>query len=166
MNQNKDHPVIKTSREVIWPNWVPFFNLGWAWGRLTGFRDLVKDNAPWDFKRSVNFSSQYCPSSKTCKNTLTLCGICVDHDVPGNIHYGYIGRAAGIRRWFLLNRASAAQEGGIDPPHDVSAIIIGMDLWDKKDNNFCSILLENKKSINYGINNRAKLCQPCNEKFQ
>jgi len=41
-----------------------------------------------------------------------------------------------------------------------------MDLWDKKDNNFCSILLENKKSINYGINNRAKLCQPCNEKFQ
>ena len=28
MNKNRNHPVIKTSREVQWPNYVPFFNLG------------------------------------------------------------------------------------------------------------------------------------------
>lgn len=50
MNRNRDHPVIKTQRETQWPNWIPFFNLGWNYGALSDFRDLVKSGAPWDFK--------------------------------------------------------------------------------------------------------------------
>ena len=57
--------------------------------------------------------------------------MCFDYDVPGNIHYGWVGRAGGIRRWFLHNRAAAAQKGSVDDPGDSVAIDIGINMWDK-----------------------------------
>lgn len=134
MNQNRDHPVIKTQREVEWPNWIPIFNLGWNYGALSDFRDLVKAGAPWDFKSN---QSQWrsgrgntCPTTQ-CDKTVFLCGKCFFYDVPGNIHYGYIGRMASIRAWFLHNRASAAQKGGVDPSDDTAAINIGIAMADE-----------------------------------
>ena len=55
---------------------------------------------------------------------------CVNYDVPGNIHYGWVGRAATILRWLLLFAANRVQKGGVDDPKDQNAIKIGMDLWD------------------------------------
>lgn len=162
LNQNRNHPVIRVSREVAWPNWVPVFNIGWNYGFFTDFRDLVKAGAPWDFKSSVSFKTKNCPS-KDCPNTVTLCGLCVDYDVPGNIHYGYVGKAGSIRRWFLLNRASAAQVGGKDPDHDVAAVTIGMDLWDGSNQDICSVVRKFKGRLNYGANDKAKDCKPCKE---
>ena len=134
MNRNRDHPVIKTQRDVQWPNYIPFFNLGWNYGALTDFRDLVKAGGPWDFKSNqTQWRSGHgntCPSDK-CDKTVVLCGKCFFYDVPGNIHYGYIGRMATLRAWFLHNRASAAQQGGVDPPEDVTAIDIGIAMADQ-----------------------------------
>lgn len=131
MNANKDHSVIRTSRETQWPNYVPFMNLGWNAAFLQDFRNLVRAGGPWDFKsnqqqwRSVG--GRRCPS-ESCDRTVTLCGRCFFYDVPGNIHYGWVGRQAGLRPWFLHNRAAAAQPGGVDDPRDVVAIDIGIDM--------------------------------------
>lgn len=134
MKRNRDHPVIKTQREVQWPNWIPFFNLGWNYGALSDFRDLVKAGAPWDFKSNQkqwrSGPGKTCPTPQ-CDKTVFLCGKCFFYDVPGNIHYGYIGRMASIRAWFLHNHAAAAQKGGKDPTHDTAAIDIGIAMADQ-----------------------------------
>lgn len=70
-------------------------------------------------------------SARQCDKTVFLCGRCFFYDVPGNIHYGYIGRMATIRAWFLHNRAAAAQKGGKDPAHDSAAIDIGIAIADR-----------------------------------
>jgi outer membrane protein OmpA-like peptidoglycan-associated protein len=133
MNTNRDHPVIKTQRDVQWPNWIPFVNLGWNYGALSDFRDLVKAGAPWDFKSNQkqwrSGTGNTCPTAP-CDKTVFLCGKCFFYDVPGNIHYGYIGRMASIRAWFLHDRAAAAQVGGVDPAHDSAAIDIGIAIAD------------------------------------
>jgi len=131
MNANKDHPVIRKSREVQWPNYVPIFNIGWNIGFLLDFRNLVRAGGPWDFKSNQqqwrSGGGRRCPS-EPCDRTVTLCGRCFNYDVPGNIHYGWVGRMAGLRPWFLHNRAAAAQAGGVDDPRDVVAIDIGIDM--------------------------------------
>ena len=66
MNANRNHPVIRTAREVDWPNYIPFFNLGWTYGYLSDFRDLVRAGAPWDFKSNQDDwragAGKSCPS--------------------------------------------------------------------------------------------------------
>jgi hypothetical protein len=87
LNKNKNHPVIKTMREnKDWVGWIPFFNLGFLYGFLSDFRDLVKSGGPWDYKSSRTFKSGHCPVG--CENTVTLCDYCFFYDVPGNINYG------------------------------------------------------------------------------
>ncbi|HHG84124.1 MAG TPA: hypothetical protein ENJ82_05180 [Bacteroidetes bacterium] len=135
MNANKDHPAIKTNRENSWAMWIPFFNLGWHAAFLNDFKDLVKAGGVWDYKSSETFTSANCPVD--CKDTVTLCGHCFFYDVPGNINYGWVGRAGRIRAWFLHNRAAAAQAGGVDDPKDTAAINIGIDLWDGTGKNLC-----------------------------
>jgi hypothetical protein len=172
MNQNRDHWVIKTKREKAWPNFVPFFNVGWNSAFLKNFTDLVRENGPWDFKNSVSFATKSCPSDNGCKRTVTLCGICLDYDVPGNIHYGYVGRAALLRRWFLLRAAAGVQDGGIDPSHDVAAIKIGMDILDAygllnvEKGGLCWTLRIRRNQLNFGQADCAKRCSPCNEELK
>jgi len=133
MDTNRNHPVIKTSREVQWPNYIPFFNIGWNAGVLLDFRSLVRAGGPWDFKSNQSqwrsHAGRDCPT-RDCDRTVTLCGRCFNYDVPGNIHYGWIGRQAGLRAWFLHNRADAAQAGGLDDPKDVVAIDVGVAMAD------------------------------------
>ncbi len=133
MNTNRNHPAIQTSREVQWPNYVPFFNIGWNIGFLRDFRALVRAGGPWDFKSNQMMwragPGRTCPT-QACNRTVTLCGRCYNYDVPGNIHYGWIGRQAGLRAWFLHNRADAAQAGGTDDPRDAVAIDIGIAMAD------------------------------------
>jgi len=74
----------------------------------------------------------------------------VNYDVPGNIHYGWVGRAATIRRWLLLFAANRVQKGGVDDPKDQNAIKIGMDLRDvpSKRSSFCREFLSRVSSLN------------------
>lgn len=98
MNLNKDHPDIKfCSSSNIFARPIC----------LLKFALLVGPGKPWDFKVTQRFKRGACPHQ--CPRTVTLCGRCVNHDVPGNIHYGWVGRAAAITRKTLLRAADIAQ---------------------------------------------------------
>lgn len=79
------------------------------------------------------------------------------HDIPGNIHYGYIGRKALVPRSILLGQASKVQKGGVDPDHDVVAITIGMDMADNG-GTLCQAIQKHAEQLNYGENDYAKKC--------
>ena len=140
MNQNRNHIEIKRCRA-----WYRRF----MWYRcLKRFAGLVGNSKPWDFKRTQSFTRGSCP--RQCPRTVSLCGRCVNYDVPGNIHYGWVGRAATIRRWLLLYAANKVQKGGVDDPKDQNAIKIGLDLWDvpSKRSDFCKEVLSRINSLN------------------
>ena len=71
-----------------------------AAAREAWFFKNTAPNQKWDYKRSVfnddfyraAFQALPCPS-RDCGGTLTLCGQCVNKDVPGNIQIGYISEA-------------------------------------------------------------------------
>ena len=140
MNQNRNNREIRRCR-----SWTNTF----LWPRcLVNFARLVGNCRPWDYKCTQSFTRTSCP--RGCPRTVTLCGRCVNYDVPGNIHYGYVGRAATIRRWLLLYAADRVQKGGVDDPKDQEAIKIGMDLWDvpSKRSRFCREVLNKINSLN------------------
>ncbi|MCH7689367.1 MAG: hypothetical protein IH899_22275 [Planctomycetes bacterium] len=106
---------------------MPIFNVGWTIAAMKAFYDLVAPGRPWDFKRT---QSQWrakapgpCPT-KNCDRTVTLCGHCVNYDVPGNIHFGWVGRRMEIRSSVLHFGAGRVQEGknanGDEPPDTVA----------------------------------------------
>jgi len=80
------------------------------------WRELVKDGARWDFKDQIY---DRLTGSEDEKKTIMLChtGGCewFEYSVPGNIHYGYVGRAAGFSSDTLHFGASVAEI--IDPAH-------------------------------------------------
>lgn len=120
-----------------------------TWSRcLLQFRKLVGGCKPWDFKCTQSFERGFCPYK--CPRTVTLCNRCVNYDVPGNIHYGWVGRAASIRRWLLLYAAHRVQKGGVDDPKDQNAIKIGMDFWDipRRRSRFCTEIRRRFRSLN------------------
>lgn len=160
MNTNRNHPVIETSREVQWPNYVPFFNLGWNYAFLQDFRALVRAGGPWDFKSNQSqwraHAGRDCPT-RDCDRTVTLCGRCFNYDVPGNIHYGWIGRQAGLRAWFLHNRADAAQAGGVDDPKDAVAIDVGIAMADNGAS-LCDQLRQHGDELNLSGTDECNAC--------
>ena len=83
------------------------------------WRELVKDGARWDFKDQIK--------DKLEGETVMLChsGGCewFEYSVPGNIHYGYVARAAGFSLETLHLGASVAEI--MDPAHREEARIIG-----------------------------------------
>ena len=148
MNTNKNHREIKLCRDyavLLWPRC------------LLQFRNLVGSCKQWDFKCKQTFTRGGCPSQ--CPRTVTLCGRCVNYDVPGNIHYGWVGRAASFRRWLLLYAANRVQKGGVDDPRDQNAIKIGMNLWDipNKRSDFCREV-SNGGSLNLDGTSGCSIC--------
>jgi uncharacterized Zn-binding protein involved in type VI secretion len=90
---------------------------------------MVGPGGPWDYKlRRPFLRPSYDP----------VTGRTFGNDIWGNIHYGYVGRAAGISRIDLQAGAHAAQIVGsrrLDPRRDQEAIKIGMDLWEEHGEN-------------------------------
>jgi hypothetical protein len=82
--------------------------------------------------------SNHPPCRQNCSGKLysiTLDGQCMTYEAAANIHYGYVGRAAGFSEKRLLKGASDAQasEGRgetADDPRDVQAIKKGFELFD------------------------------------
>ena len=154
MNRNRNNRAIRSCR-----SWYNTF----LWPRcLVQFANLVANCKPWDYKCTKTFRRRSCPYR--CPKTVTLCGRCVNYDVPGNIHYGYVGRAASIRRWVLLFAANTVQKGGIDDARDQVAIRIGMDRYDvpSKRANFCRDVLSRIGSLN---RDGTSGCQRCTTKY-
>jgi hypothetical protein len=94
------------------------------------FASKVKTGGDWDYKRSYGYSSK-----KWVYRGNTLTG----EDV-GNMHYGYVGRAAGFGTTVLKTAAGAYQiysgtssagwyKSYFDDPNDQKWIIYGIDMW-------------------------------------
>jgi hypothetical protein len=78
---------------------------------LTAFLNLEQDRAKWDFKHKI-----YEEMRKSIVLLDTVEGYrWYEYSVPGNIHYGFVGRAAGIPAWLLHAGASGAEI--YDPAH-------------------------------------------------
>lgn len=152
MKQNMDHHKIRSCRK----NGIIMSSC------LSDFKSLVGGGNPWDFKRTQSFVHRSCTNQ--CPRTVTLCDQCVNYDVPGNIHYGWVGRAANIGRLLLLSAAHMAQKGGIDDPKDQNAIKIGMDFWDilRKRSRFCSEIRSKINSLNL---QGTSGCSKCTVKY-
>jgi hypothetical protein len=79
---------------------------------LYEYSQLVKNGARWDVKDEIGIKLgpgiTLC-SSGTCFND-------IEYSVPGNIHFAYIGGAAGIFGWEV--QAGAAYAEITDPAHD------------------------------------------------
>jgi hypothetical protein len=78
---------------------------------LEQYRSLVANGAVWDFKDEIG---------RNLGPGITLCsgGTCyrdIEYSVPGNVHFAYIGRAAGILGWEIQYGAGWAQIN--DPAH-------------------------------------------------
>lgn len=134
---------------------------------------MVEADGPWDFKSLDKYKSATtsgngtgCPS-EGCDNTVTICGACFDYDVPGNIHYGWVGRMAGWRDWLLHLGADWAQvrwdilSGEGDDPKDKVAVDIGEDLADGGGGDICAPILAHKNELRRGPSD----CKACNLKY-
>ncbi len=99
---------------------------------ITGLYDwynLVKTGGPYDHKGPIG-------DIITGDNWFTpIPGVPAEirHDVWSNIHYGYVGRQAGIDDYILHTGANLAdiKENGRTQPGDQAAIQIGIDLADR-----------------------------------
>jgi hypothetical protein len=75
------------------------------------FYNLVANEKPWDFKHMIQ---------DRLGRGVTLCSTAgcvrkIEYSVPGNIHYGYVGREAGYNA-FMINLGAGVAEI-IDPAH-------------------------------------------------
>jgi len=102
----------------------------------SSWESLVRFGARWDFKTQIDDEMgdniRLCASENACR--------WYDSDVVGNIHFGYVGRAAGFRPIELHMGAGKAHQEGDDPgsgrfwwygddPLDGMAIRLGIKLY-------------------------------------
>lgn len=81
---------------------------------FSAFKLLVQDRAKWDFKHKIQQELQ-ANSFVLFHDTSQFDYKWYERSVAGNIHYGYIGRAAGFSREFLHGGAGYAEI--VDPAH-------------------------------------------------
>jgi len=113
----------------------------WVW------IEMVKTGAPWDFKEPIFYRW---PGFEWGGENIRMCCGWYWYEAVANIHYGYVGRAAGFTDFELKAGAGAAQylehrnaewyreriaEGEVgwhtyyDEPEDQAGIQIGLDLY-------------------------------------
>jgi hypothetical protein len=96
---------------------------------LMEWKDLVKTNAVWDHKPKLKAMLNLGPDFH-----FPIEGD-PDHeyyyDIWSNIHYGYVGRAAGIAGSTLQWGAARGGAAGKNDPMDVATIDLGILLWER-----------------------------------
>jgi len=132
------------------------------------WKNLVQTGAVWDFKSNVlsgaNLAALACPNPCPDPPTITMCDMCFEHDLPGNLFYAYIGGYCG----FSLNalqlgsqfaELQANSSSNWDTPEDTAAINLGFNLpANITRTNLCSAL-SGAGSI------RVRNCTPCPTTF-
>lgn len=98
-----------------------------AYGLLV-FADAVRPGGLWDFKRRI---------AEIVGQNIRMADNWYFHDVPGDVAFGYLGRAAGIDEQTLHCGADAANDNSIlgfcsghDRKDDFIAIEAGFELWE------------------------------------
>jgi hypothetical protein len=99
----------------------------------TRWKNLVKAGAVWDHKGRLRDMLGVDPN--TCGDLHFPIEGDPDHeyyyDIWSNIHYGYVGRAAGFPGSILQWGAARGGAAGRNDPLDVETVQIGIDLWDR-----------------------------------
>ncbi len=116
------------SELLIIPEIISGINAGAA---AKEFYDHVKTNGPWDHKprlrndlRLDETQDYHFPIRGNEKYELY-------YDLWSNIHFGYVGRAAGFPRDVLQAGAGNEPGAGRNDQADVISVDIGVQLWDK-----------------------------------
>lgn len=151
----------------LWPRWTATGTTlksdddaahgTFLWPRcLRVFTKLVGNWRSWDFKCTQSFNRGSCPYG--WPRVVTLCGRPVNYDVPGNIHYGWVGRAASIRRWLLLLTKFKREE--LMTPGIRMLSKLGVDLWDRPSlrSRFCSTIIIKIRSLNLHATSWCRRC--------
>lgn len=129
---------INKNKKDMWDNhtWFTFCD---PWF----FRDMAQAGGPWDFKNTVDFKVNKGGGDmrpQDCDGTVTLCGLCLNKDVPGNIHYAALGATCfGVDAvWYGSEIAERGQSPGVwdimfgpggqnvDPEWDQQALAAGI----------------------------------------
>jgi hypothetical protein len=137
MKDNAGSDITKHIRDLNDPSQDPPYVPGAGTVRRTAalvdWYNQVKSGGPWDHKPI--FSKQPM-GGRVIGRWHTWGKWEYYYDPWSNIHYGYVGRAAGFDANTLLKGASAANMldnfGTPDPPQDKEAIQTGIDLYDQK----------------------------------
>ncbi len=134
METNASSAVVADMREKNDSDMLPYDTVAlatWAW--------LVRTGGEWDFKKDLGVMlGNRTSCRRNCLGRLysvTIDGQCMTFEAPANIHFGYVGRAAGFSEAFLLWGASTAQVAEArgetqDDPRDVQAIRKGVALFE------------------------------------
>jgi hypothetical protein len=91
---------------------------------------MVRPGGPWDHKPIL--ADRY--GLETLNETYLKDprgNRAVSYDIWSNIHYGYVGRAAGISRWELEHGAQVPVLAGNTDEGDKITVRVGMDIYDK-----------------------------------
>ena len=78
---------------------------------LEAFKNLEQDKAKWDFKHGIKFEM----GESIVLHDNNVGFRWYEYSVPGNIHYGFVGRASGMPGWLLHAGATYAEMK--DPAH-------------------------------------------------
>jgi hypothetical protein len=124
-------PLVLSYPKPVQRMFVLLARAGYNW------KSLVETGAVFDFKNNIlsaaSLAASGCPAPCPATPTVTLCGACYEHDLPGNLFYAYIGNFCG----FSLNALQLGSQfaellpsssGGWDPPEDTAAIDLGFNL--------------------------------------
>jgi hypothetical protein len=93
------------------------------------WRDLVRSHAKWDHKPKLRqmlhlgSNLHFAIQGDTTHEYY--------YDIWSNIHFGYVGRAAGFSGSMLQWGAARGGAAGRNDPVDVETVQIGIDLWDR-----------------------------------
>jgi len=110
--EDKGVPLPEVIKSVIAANWSVILSAAYMHvDALLQYKDLVKDGAVWDFKDEIG---------RRLGPGITLCGArCynnIEYSVSGNIHFAYIGAAAGFPGYEI--QAGAGYAEITDPAHN------------------------------------------------
>jgi hypothetical protein len=104
--------------------------LGMHVAALMKWRNLVRSGAKWDHKNLIRNML----SLKKGDFHFPILGD-PDHeyyyDIWSNIHYGFVGTAAGFSEWELQKGAAMGGAAGTNDDIDVETVQIGIDLWNR-----------------------------------
>lgn len=110
----------------------PNATTGYVTAALTKFYNQVKTGGPWDHKPILEEKLGLEPGVDLRFPVRGDTEHEVFYDIWSNVHYGYVGTAAGFAEGELQTAADIAEEGtGKNDPADKITIQIGIDLWNK-----------------------------------
>ncbi len=125
MNTNRRGAIAEAIRQDIFVDMISIGTRGTHFAdALLRFEDVVHDHGLWDFKYKIE---------DIIGVNVKLGDAWYNADVPGNIHFGYLGVAVGFPKTILHCGADYATDktlcSGSDDPQDYEAVEAGADVW-------------------------------------